>query len=236
MLRNTRKNKSKRHPYSALFVIALATPAFAQEFHFGLKVGVPVTDYFETGHAQVGRRSFTWYSAATRRYTVGASAEVGLKHGFAFEFDALYKRMGYVRNDHWDATPIIRVSSFDVKGNSWDFPMMMKYRLNLGVSPFVSGGIMLRHIGPVRARGEQTVQDLIARTTVTTPIDTSNPPDLTHRNFLGLITAGGIEVGHGRLRLLPEFRYTYLITNFSGTGNALRLQPHQAEFLLGFLF
>jgi hypothetical protein len=53
--------------------------------------------------------------------------------------------------------------------------------------------------------------------------------------------AGGVEFGFGRVRLLPEFRYTHWTTNISQTnisptGALFRFAPNQAEFLLGLLF
>ncbi len=100
----------------------------------------------------------------------------------------------------------------------------------------MAGGGVLRHVGPVRARGERTVEDLVARTTVRTPIDTAAPSDLRKRTYPGLTAAVGIEFGRSRLRLLPEFRYTRWTANLSGPGGVLRFDPDQAEFLLGFLF
>lgn len=102
--------------------------------------------------------------------------------------------------------------------------------------PYVTGGAVLRYIGPVRARGEQTVEDLIARTTVHAPIDTTEPSDLRKRLYPGLTAGGGVEFGSRRWRLLPEFRYTRWTANIAGPGGTLRFSPNQAEFLLGLLF
>ncbi len=222
---------------SALLVIALATPAFAQGFYFGVKAGVPMTAYFETGRT-ASRCCDSEYSAATRRYTVGASAEWRLKHGIGFELDALYKRLGYVgivREFNFGSGVLVR-SAFDAKGNSWDFPLMAKYRFGRLLHPYVAGGGVLRHIGPVRARGASTIEDRVARTTVRRPIDTTEPSDLRKRLYPGVTIAGGIELGLGRLRLLPEIRYTRWTANIAGSGGLLRFDPHQAEFLLGLLF
>ena len=229
-----------RYLSSTLVLFALATPAFAQGFHFGVKVGVPITEYFE---ADPNIRSFD-YSSATRRYTVGVSAEWRLRRGFGLELDALYKRMGYVGNTYFASSISGEqiTETFDVKGNSWDFPIMAKYRFGQRLAPYVAGGFVLRHIGPVRARGVTTdrklalVDNRITSVTVTTPIDSSEPPDLRKRTWPGLTVAGGIEFGRGWLRLLPEFRYTRWTSNISGPRAPLRFEPNQVEFLLGFLF
>ena len=216
----------------AWLVVGLAAPQFAQGLHFGLKAGVPLTTYFETG-ATGSLHGSSEYSAATRRYTVGVAAEWRLKRGFGFEFNTLYKRMGYVGIVRTFGSGILTMSAFDAKGNSWDFPLLVKYRLG---RPFLVAGGVLRYLGPVRARGESTVEDLVARTTVRTPIDTTEPSDLRKRLYPGLTAGAGIEFGPRRLRLLPEFRYTRWTANISGPGGLLRFNPNQAEFLLGLLF
>lgn len=219
----------------AWLVVGLAAPQFAQGFHFGLKAGVPLTTYFETG-ATGSLHGSSEYSAATRRYTAGVAAEWRLTSGFGFEFNTLYKRMGYVGIVSTFGSGILTTSAFDAKGNSWDFPLLVKYRLGRAVGPFLVAGGVVRYLGPARARGESTVQDLVARTTVRTPIDTTEPSDLRKRLYPGVTTGAGIEFGLRHFRLLPEFRYTRWTANISGPGGLLRFNPNQAEFLLGLLF
>jgi outer membrane protein with beta-barrel domain len=219
----------------AWLVVGLAVLQFAQELHFGLKAGVPLTTYFKTG-ATGSLHGSSEYSAATRRYTAGASAEWRLTRSFGFEFDILYKRMGYVGIVRTFGSGILTTSAFDAKGNSWDFPVLAKHRFGRSVRPYLVAGGVVRYLGPVRARGESTVDDLIAGTTVRTPIDSTEPSDLRKRLYPGLTAGAGIEFGPRRLRLLPEFRYTLWTANISGPGGVLRFNPNQAEFLLGLLF
>ena len=94
---------------------------------------------------------------------------------------------------------------------------------------------MLRYVGPVHGVGQQTIGSLVTRTSTTTPIDTSEPSELRKRFYPGVTVGGGIEIGAGRLRVLPEFRYTHWTANIGGPGSLLRFAPNQAEFLLGFL-
>jgi hypothetical protein len=58
----------------ALFVFVFALPVWGQGIHAGLKLGVPLTQYFETG-ATGSLHGSADYSAATRRYTLGISGE-----------------------------------------------------------------------------------------------------------------------------------------------------------------
>ena len=218
-----------------LLVTVLATPAFAQGIRFGVKGGVPLSTYFETGFR---------YSSATRRYTVGPSVEVSVWNNFSLEFDALYKRIGYNANvPHFSRQPPFYTDVFEVKGSSWDFPLLVKYRFPR-MPLYVAAGGVLRHIGHVRALGERTGRRFEnvgerppALTMFSEPIDTSEPFDLRKRTWPGLTVGGGIEFGRGRFRVLPEFRYTRLTSNIGEqTQGTLRFNQNQAEFLLGFLF
>jgi len=200
----------------------------AQEFRFGVKGGIPLTRYFETGQVAV-RGGFLESSAATRRYTLGPSAEWRLQPRFGLEFDVLYKRIGYVRTENTSVSGITTHSAVEVNGHSWDFPILAKYRWDRRVAPYVAGGFVLRYMGLGRARGVQTLQT--AQTTITTPIDTEENVPL----FVpGAKAALGMEFGPARIRLLPEFRYSrWRSTSIS---LPLRLNSNQLEFLLGFLF
>src|SRR5215471_11703852 len=208
----------------------LALPAWSQGLHAGLKAGVPLTQYFETEPC--------CYSAATRRYTLGPSLEWRPTNSTGFEVDAFYHRMGYVAilDSFGRATGISTHTAIDVKGNSFDFPLAAKYRFGKLVRPYLLGGGLLRYVGPVRGRGEQTITSLVAQSSVTTPIDTADPSDLRKRWYPGLTAGGGVELPVGRLHLLPEFRYTRWTANIAGEGGLLRFAPNQAELMVGVVF
>jgi hypothetical protein len=145
--------------------------------------------------------------------------------------------MGYVHDEAFSSAASGRFGSsyFEVKGNSWEFPILMKYRLGRWHAPSVSGGYVLRRLGPVRARGVNFESDPFpVRHTVTTQVDTAQPTDLYKRDFWGIAVGSGMEFGFGWLCLLPEVRYTHWLDNIGGTAGALRLVPDQVEFLLGF--
>jgi len=94
----------------------------------------------------------------------------------------------------------------------------------------------LRYIGPIRGRGELTVQDLVAQTRTRTPIDTTEPSGCAQAPYPGITAGAGIEFGFGLVRLLPEFRCTRWTANIAGPGGTLRINPNQAEFFFGLLF
>lgn len=214
-----------------LFFLAAGAIACGGEIRFGVRGGVPFTSYFETRRTGSGE-----YWAATRRYTVGLSAEWRGAGGSGLELDVLYRRMGYVGIVSVSGGGAVTKSSFDAKGNSWDFSLLAKHRFGRSVRPYIAGGGVVRYIGPIRARGERIEQDLARRTTAREPIDTAEPSDLRKRIYPGLAVAAGVEFGRGRPRLLPELRYTRWTANISGPGGALRFNPNQLEFLLGVLF
>jgi hypothetical protein len=196
-----------------------------------------MTEYFETGRTG-SLHGTAEYSAATRRYTFGVSGEWHVTKAFGFEVDALYHRMGYVGivNFFDSASGNFSRSGIDVKGSSWDFPVMAKYRFRLRPRPYIVGGGVLRYLGPVRGRGTQTMGSLAAMTSSTTVLDTSDPSELRKRFYPGLTAGSGIEFGTRLIHLLPEFRYTRWTANISGPGGLLRFAPNQAEFILGVLF
>jgi hypothetical protein len=130
----------------------VTTSARTQGLRFGVKVDVPLTTYFETGQVAV-RGGVLEYSSATRRYTLGPSAEWRLKPRVGLEFDALHKRIGFVRTENTSVSGVTIDSSVEVSGNSWDFPMMAKYRWDARVAPYVASGFVLRYMGWGRARG-----------------------------------------------------------------------------------
>jgi len=77
------------------------------------------------------------------RWTVGPSIEVRLPFRFALEFNALYRTQ---RQNYSFSSPLSPANnSYLVTGGErssiWDFPLLLKYRFNLGpLRPFVSGG------------------------------------------------------------------------------------------------
>src|SRR6516162_2544847 len=104
---------------SWVILLAAAPLAVAQPFTFGIKGGVPLTDFLSaTSSGNLG------YFTTTNRYIVGPEAELHLPFGFGVEFNALYR--------HFQYSGVI--SAIDVLTNSsttsgaWEFPLLAKYR------------------------------------------------------------------------------------------------------------
>lgn len=220
---------------SAVFLFVL--PAYSQSFAVGFKAGIPLTPYFDTGDTG-SRNGGADYSSATRRYTLGVSGEWLLTNSIGFELDVLYRRMGYTGTANFfdTANGNFSNSTINVRGNSWDFPVMFKYRFGHVVRPYLAGGGVLRYVGPVHESGEVMTGSAVGGPVSTSPIDTSEPSDLNKRFYPGLTFAGGVEIGAGRFRVLPEIRYTRWTANISGPGGVLRLAPDQVDVMVGLLF
>jgi hypothetical protein len=218
--------------WTVLFAIAL--PALPQGFRFGVKGGVPLTHYFEAGSGGFPLRGFDEYSAATRRYTVGVTAERWIWPRLGIAADVLYKRMGYVAFHRSFGGGRGTESSYDVKGHSWDVPLMARYRPTGGAGPFLEGGPAFRYIGPLRARGEEFTFDLVAGTESRVRIDRGSTPELNNRLYAGVTAGGGFELRAGRVAVQPEVRYTHFVSNLDTA--LLRFRPHQVEVLLGLVF
>jgi hypothetical protein len=212
--------------------------AVGQSLHPVLEVGIPLTDYFNAGTFDGGLHGGGDYSAATRRYTLGAAVEWRLAGPLGLEGCVFYHRLGYAALIHFfdSANGNYRDSAIEVKGHSWDFPLLLKYHLRGHARPYAGAGGVLRYVGPVRGRGTETTGSLVTRTSATVPLDTSEPSELRKRFYPGVTAAAGLELGGERLHFRPELRYTRWTANITQEGGSLRFAPDQVEALLGITF
>jgi hypothetical protein len=191
---------------------------FGQTVSIGVKGGIRATDDI-TGDS----------ATESKRYIVGPMIDVGLPLGFAVEFDALYHRHGYrTSNSNFAGSYFSRE-----RANSWEFPILLKYRLPLPiVKPYVGAGYAPRIInGSVDTlgininllNGEQTFY----RAHFDTKLGTSG----------GVLAAAGVQLGLGSLRLSPEFRYTHwtdaTINAFGSQGFHYQSNQDQVDLLVG---
>jgi len=184
---------------ACLFVL-LAPAALAQPLSFGVKGGVPLTDAFK-GPALYSLRS----EGGT--YAVGPVVELNLPFRLSVELDALYRPVRYQHQDR-DGT-LSRVS-----GSSWEFPVLLKYRLTGGPArPYLAAGLAFRNL---RGFGEYL-------------------PELRERSAAGAVLGGGLELRVPFVRLSGELRYTRWGSTSFHLGD-FRSQLNQAEFLVGLMF
>src|SRR3954447_13074785 len=106
-----------------------AAAAVAQPIGFGLKGGLPLTDFLNAAKTQnIG------FDTTTNRYIVGPSIELRLPHGLGIELDALYRHFGYSSFFH----AIALATDAQTSSSAWEFPLVGKYKFKSGlVRPYV---------------------------------------------------------------------------------------------------
>src|SRR5579871_1028298 len=117
----------------ALFAFG-ALAAFSQAFTFGVKGGVPVTDFISLTQSRGPLRA----TSNTNRYIVGPTLELRLPANFSIEFDALFRHLSY-------QTRLSLIGMFEqvtATSNAWELPLLLKYRLpGRFARPYIDGGV-----------------------------------------------------------------------------------------------
>src|SRR5208282_5366662 len=110
--------------------------------------------------------------------------EIGLTHGFAVEFDALYHRQGFFYTFDHDTV----YSTNRERDNSWEFPLLLKYKMRLfALHPFVEAGVAPRMISGSVATG--AASQLVSTPGPPPPLGRSLP--LSYSPSVGFVAGGG---------------------------------------------
>jgi hypothetical protein len=134
---------------------------------------------------------------------VGPSVDLSLPGSFAIEVDALYRRQGYQALLNLGSPEQNTVTNERERANSWEFPILLKYKLPAPViKPFVEAGVAPRRITGTIAASIESFSP------VTSPFTTFTSTNFA-RNSAGVVVGGGVQISLGRLRILPEARYTH---------------------------
>jgi opacity protein-like surface antigen len=200
---------------SLLLLFLSAGAAVCQPFTFGAKVGVPLTDFFNT----VENSNFT-FNATTDRYIIGPTAELHLPFGLGIEVDALYRHMSYTGSG-----VVGSITGSSVDSGDWEFPLLLKYRFPMKiVRPYIDGGVAWDKLSGLT----DSVKDSIA----------SQSPTVVNKNTTdGFVLGGGIDVHVVKIHIMPELRYTrWGSAQFVDPTGLLSSTKNQAEFLLGITF
>jgi opacity protein-like surface antigen len=215
-----------------LILLLCGAGAIAQPFHFGVKAGLPLTDLFHAGSATLNTAGSSAYLSSTKRYTVGATAEIRLPLHLSLEADLLYKRLGYD-----SATSRLGASSISsTTANSWELPILAKYHLRAKgtLNPFVGAGISFHKATGVN---QNTQTKLVTFPPVTRFSTTDLPTELIRKSNRGFVAAAGLEIKVPLLRITPEIRYTHWGSDlFNDVSGLLHSNSNQADFLLGITF
>jgi hypothetical protein len=206
-----------------LLLTAVCAPAQIG-FGFGIKAGVPLTDFVE-----VAQSPNFGFNTDTQRYIVGPTVELRLPFGLGVEFDALYRKLNY----EGTGTLLDVLTNNKTTGNAWEFPLLLKYRLpGTLLRPYIDAGVAWDTLTGVK----QSIVRTIRSGQITTLI-TDDPAELQNKTTRGFVIGGGVEVHILFLRISPEIRYTrWESQHFADPAGLLQSNRNQAEFLLGFTF
>lgn len=165
--------------------------------------------------------------------------EMSLFGRYSLEFDALYKRIGYAGDvdETGRFSGVFSILRYNVKGSSWDFPLLGKVRFGPKRQFYGLAGGFGRVTGHLRTEGYAVSQNVVSNTTQITPFQTEDAYDFHKPFFPGALIGGGVEFPFGRFRISPEVRYTPWMANFSDDrARRIRFNPNQTDFLLGITF
>jgi opacity protein-like surface antigen len=210
-----------------LFLLLLgAFSVCAQPFSFGVKGGVPLTDFVDI----VQSPDRVDFHTNTSRYIVGPTVELRLPFGFGVELDALYRHLNYTSSGGLIDT----IANSKTTGNAWEFPLLAKYRFpSEVVRPYVDAGIAWDTLQGLK----QTVTNTVIASGITTTTTTSNPAELHKNTTTGFVIGAGIDVHALLIHISPEVRYTrWGAQHFLSSNGGLQSSQNQAEFLLGITF
>jgi hypothetical protein len=165
------------------------------------------------GVRATGDLTFGAATSVSGRYVLGPELDIGLPLGLGIEVDALYRRQGYQASRFYSG-------EFDEHANSWEFPMLLKYKLPIPViKPFIEAGYAPRVI-------DGSVHYYTNGSTFSTDYPTSQ----------GVVVGGGVQFGIGRLRLSPAVRYTHWnnppILVYFGDGPGSQSTQNQADIVV----
>jgi hypothetical protein len=211
-------------PLCLLFFSAAA--AFSQPFSYGVKGGMPMTDFVDAVGAQNINASTT-----TNRYIVGVTGEARLPFGLGVEMDILYRHFSY-SSSSGVSNLTSNLENMDTTAGSWEFPILAKYRFKGKiVHPFVDAGVAWDKLSGLT----QTVTSVVNSITKTS--STSSPAELANSTTRGFVLGGGVDVKALVIHITPEVRFTrWGAKQFIDPTGMFNSKQSQAEFLVGFTF
>jgi len=177
--------------------------------------------------------------AATKRYTVGPSAEFRLSNHFALNFSPQYKRYSSDSSFIYpleqltnavDIPPTITIQSFDqIRRNTWEFPLMLKYYF----------GSPQRTVRPFIETGYDFAKSWSTNRTTSVILDTATfvqTPQNSVSHYSSPVSVGpsfgaGALIQRGWIGVSPQFRYTFWEGN-----STLGPVRNQVDFLLQIRF
>jgi opacity protein-like surface antigen len=212
-----------------LLLLFGAIPAFSQPFSYGVKAGVPLTDFVDAASGNTAS-GFLDFATHTNRYIVGVTGELRLPFGLGVEVDALYRHVNYQST----SGAVDAITKANTTGNAFEFPIMGKYRFGTKViHPFVDAGVAFDTLQGLK----QAITTAVAGSTNSTNSSTSTPSQLQNTTTRGFVTGAGLDFHFLVIHIQPEIRYTrWGAQHFLDVSGLLHSNQNQAEFLLGITF
>ncbi|HWC96897.1 MAG TPA: hypothetical protein VG456_09115 [Candidatus Sulfopaludibacter sp.] len=201
-----------------LSLIFLSVACHSQPITVGVKGAVRVTSDLDG----IG-------ISETKRFLYGPMVEVRLPFRFAIEADALYNRFGYTQTYSSSAGGVFTFFTERIVANSWEFPLLLKYRLPLRVvHPYLSFGYAPRH-----SSGRVDFSSV----TLGGPYASSGPK--TFPSDHAWIVGGGVRLPLGPFSVSPEIRYLHWNDSLvyfyrGGPGYDSVVPQNEAQVLVGF--
>ena len=169
-------------------------------------------------------------TSESKRYIVGPTVDIKLPLRLSVEVDALYQRFGFSGYE----TSCCGSATLRERTNSWEFPMILKYRLPVPLlHPFVGAGYAPRVVHGADVTSGYYLSGMTANppTSVYTYFNnqrTSTNYPVTH----GVVVSGGVSLGAGHFRLTPEVRFVHwsapFLNEYGGDGS-FRFVSNQNE-------
>jgi len=178
--------------------------------------------------------------AATKRYTVGPSAEFRFSNHFALNFSPQYKRyyydsgfiypLGQVLINPVGLPPTLLIQNFaQTRNNVWEFPLMVKYYF----------GSPQRTVRPFIETGYDFAKSWSTNRTTSVILDTATfvqTPQNSVSHYSSPVSVGpsfgaGALIQRGWIGVSPQFRYTFWEGN-----STLGPVRNQVDFLLQIRF
>lgn len=202
---------------------ALSAQTEERPVSVGVIGGVGLNDPFKSTDVDILRPSNIRYSFNNHRYIIGPMVQFNLPLHLGVEVDALYRRYSYSS----DAAPVDAIMHTKTSANTWEFPILLKYRVFGGpLSPFLSAGPNFRYV----SEGERTISGSTNAGIV--------PRELKNSFAPGFSVGGGLSLGAKSLKLEPQFRYTrWGWENFASSPSGFfKSNQNQVDFLLNLRF
>jgi len=208
-------------------LLLTAASAYSQPFSFGVKGGMPMSDFIDA----VSSGRFT-ASTVTNRYIVGPTVELRLPFGLGIEADVLYRHFSYRSQGIVGIGSNVAGIVTDTTSGAWEFPLLAKYRFKGALMrPFIDAGVSWDKISGLTQTVTQVVNNVTSGST------TSNPFELQDGVTRGFVMGGGVDLKLLFIHISPELRFTrWGAKHFIDPAGMINSKQNQAEFLVGITF